>query len=131
MSQTLIIVPTFDDTNYVLVFGLILCLDKNTCLQRYFTGILLFRSASESEDFRFPVSRPDDVSSRPDAHLSLFHPSRRHAIPSGRQTDQPSSVRTTCIFVRTIRCVEKFLSNLNPFGRLSSPSRRLSVLDHL
>jgi hypothetical protein len=38
----------------------------------------------KSEDFRFPVSRPDDVSSRPDAHLST--------VPS---------VRTTCHTVRT------------------------------
>jgi hypothetical protein len=32
--------------------------------------------------------------SRPDDHLSLFHPSGRHAIPSGLQTDQASSVWT-------------------------------------
>jgi hypothetical protein len=65
---------------------------------------------------KFPVSRPNDVSSRPDAHLStvpsvwtsdrqasfvrtmchpvrmpiclLFHPSGRRVFPSGRQTDK-------------------------------------------
>jgi hypothetical protein len=67
--------------------------------------------------------------SRPDDNLSLFHPSGRHAIPSGLQTDQASSIRTTCLSVRTLHCVEKVLSSLHPFGRFSSTSERLSVLD--
>jgi hypothetical protein len=62
---------------------------------------------------------------------SLFHSSGRRAIPSGYQTDQASSIRTTCISVWTLHCVEKILSNLHPSGRLSSPSGRLSVLDQL
>jgi hypothetical protein len=45
--------------------------------------------------------------SRPDDHMSLFHPSGRRAIPSGLQTDQASFVRTMC------------LSSLHPSGRLS------------
>jgi hypothetical protein len=67
--------------------------------------------------------------SRPDDHLSLFHPSRRRAIPSGLQTDQASSVRTTCLSVWTLYCVEKVLSSLHLSGRFSSMSGRLSVLD--
>jgi len=67
--------------------------------------------------------------SRPDDHLSLFHPSRRRAIPSELQTDQASSVQMTCLSVRTLHCVEKVLSSLHPSGRFSSTSGRLSVLD--
>jgi hypothetical protein len=67
--------------------------------------------------------------SRPNDHLSLFHTSERRAIPSGLQTDQASSVRMTCLSVRTLHCVEKVLSSLHPSGRFSSTSRRLSVLD--
>jgi hypothetical protein len=37
----------------------------------------------------------------------------------------------TCISIRTLHCVEKFLSSLHQSGRLSSPSRLLSVLDKL
>jgi hypothetical protein len=36
--------------------------------------------------FRFPVSRPDDVSSRPDAHLST--------VPAVRTPDRPSIIRS-------------------------------------
>jgi hypothetical protein len=74
--------------------------------------------------------------SRPDDHLSLFHPSGRRTIPSGLQTDQASSVRTTflsvrtmCLSVRTLHCVEKVLSSLHPSGRFSSTSGHLSVLE--
>jgi hypothetical protein len=47
---------------------------------------------------KFPVSRPDDVSSRPDAHLSTV-PSVRTTCHSVRTSDrQASSVQTTCFF---------------------------------
>jgi hypothetical protein len=47
---------------------------------------------------KFPVSRLDDVSSRPDAHLSTI-PSVRTTCLSIRTLDrQASSVRTTCFF---------------------------------
>jgi hypothetical protein len=47
---------------------------------------------------KFPVSRPDDVSSRPDAHLSTA-PSVRTMCHLVRTPDTPaSSVRTTCFF---------------------------------
>jgi hypothetical protein len=48
-------------------------------------------TACKSEDFWFPVSRPDDVSSRSDAHLST--------VPSVWTTYH--TVRTTWIPVRT------------------------------
>jgi hypothetical protein len=47
---------------------------------------------------KFPVSRPDDVSSRQDAHLSTV-PSVRTTCHSVRTSDrQASSVQTTCFF---------------------------------
>jgi hypothetical protein len=47
---------------------------------------------------KFPVSRPDDVSSRPDAHLSTA-PYIRTMCHTVRTPDNPaSSVRTTCFF---------------------------------
>jgi hypothetical protein len=50
------------------------------------------------EDFRFPVSRLDEVSFRPDAHLSTAYPSGRRVHPD-RTPDRPvSSVRTTYLF---------------------------------
>jgi hypothetical protein len=78
--------------------------------------------------FRFPISRPDDVSSHPDAQLSRtpvvrttslsirtpfslkHHPFERRVIPS-----RPSPVSRS------------FYSSLHPSGRLSSPSGRLSA----
>jgi hypothetical protein len=67
--------------------------------------------------------------SRPDDHLSLFHPSEQRTILSGLQTNQASSVRTTCLSVRTLHCVEKVLSSLHPSGRFSSTSGHLSILN--
>jgi hypothetical protein len=68
--------------------------------------------------------------SHPDDHLSLFHPSGQHAIPFGLQTDQASSIRTTCSFRPNPYTVSRsFCSSLHPSGRLSSTSGRLSVLD--
>jgi hypothetical protein len=47
---------------------------------------------------KFPVSRPDDVSSHPDAHLSTI-PSVWTTYHSIRTSDKhTSSVRTTCFF---------------------------------
>jgi hypothetical protein len=47
---------------------------------------------------KFPVSRPDDVSSRPDFHLSTV-PSVRTTCLSVRTLDRhTSSIRTTCFF---------------------------------
>jgi hypothetical protein len=59
----------------------------------------------KSEDFRFPASRLNDVSSRPDAHLSIL-----------------PDVRTTC---HTVRTPDKLKHHL--FGRRGFPSGRFSV----
>jgi hypothetical protein len=80
---------------------------------------IIFRrlyTAKKIEDFRFPVSRPDDVSSHPDVHLfgRRVHPDRTPDRPA-------SSVRTLhCIekllfqlaSVRTLHCIEKLLFQL-------------------
>jgi hypothetical protein len=55
-------------------------------------------TAKKIEDFRFPVSRPDDVSSHPDAHLSTV-PSSEQRVHPDRTPDRPaSSVRMTYLF---------------------------------
>jgi hypothetical protein len=106
-------------------------------------------TAKNIEDFIFPVSRPDNVLSHPDAHLStvpfirttcypirtpicpLFHSSGRRVIPSGRQTNQhhPSGRRIFPCGPSTVS--RSFCSSLHPSGPLSIPSRRPSVIDQL
>jgi hypothetical protein len=61
----------------------------------------------------------------------LFHPSGRRAIPSGRPTDQASSVRTMYVPVRTFTISRSYYSSLHPSERFSSPSRRLLVINQL
>jgi hypothetical protein len=73
---------------------------------------IIFRrlcTAKKIEDFRLPVSRPDDVLSHPDAHLSIapFVQTTCHTVWT---PDRPaSSVRTTYLSVRTLYCIEKLL----------------------
>jgi hypothetical protein len=67
-----------------------------------------------SQRFQFPAIRPDNVSHRSDA-----------------LTDQASSIRTTCIPVRTFTVSRSYRYSLRPSGRFSSPSERLSVIDQL
>jgi hypothetical protein len=55
-------------------------------------------TAKKIEDFRFPISRPDDVLSRPDVHLSTV-PSVRTTCSSHQTLDRPiPSVWTTYLF---------------------------------
>jgi len=56
-------------------------------------------TACKSEEFRFPVSRPDDVSSRPDAHLSTV-PSVRTTCHTVRTPDRPSIIRPDDVHFR-------------------------------
>jgi hypothetical protein len=99
---------------------------RDSTIQKCSRDYVLFTS----QRFRFPASRPNDMSSRPDAHLSIapavqtkwhtirtpdtpkHHSSGRRGLPSG-----PSSASWS------------FCSSLHPFGRLSSPSGRLSVIE--
>jgi hypothetical protein len=69
-----------------------------------------------SQKFRFPISRPDDVSYCPDAHLS-----------------KASSVRTMRTFCPDLPLCRKVsnCSSLYPSRRFSSISERHSVLDKL
>jgi hypothetical protein len=62
---------------------------------------------------KFPVSRPDDVSSRPDAHLSTV-PSVRTTCHSIRTSNrQASSVWTMCFFrLDTYIASRSFCANL-------------------
>jgi hypothetical protein len=85
-------------------------------------------TAKKIEDFRFPVSRPDDVLSRPDAHLSIA-PFVRTTCHTVRMPDRPaSSVRTTYLFVRTLHCIEKLLFQLASV-RTSQQPVRTSISD--
>jgi hypothetical protein len=59
----------------------------------------------------------------------LLHPSRRCVIPSGCQTDQHHSSGRRASSVQTFHCIEKFLFQLDPFGRFSSTFGCTSVLD--
>jgi len=82
------------------------------------------------EDFRFPVSRPDDVSSSPNVHLST--------VPSVRMTCsfRPDARQTSIILLNDVSfpsgpytVSRSFYSSLHPSEPLSSPSRRPSVID--
>jgi hypothetical protein len=87
-------------------------------------------TAKKIEDFRFPVSRPDDVSSRPDVHLSTV-PSVRTTCSSRPDAKQTSIIRPDDVsFPYGPYTVSRsFCSSLHPSGHLSSPSGRLSVLE--
>jgi hypothetical protein len=61
---------------------------------------------------KFHVSRPDDVSSRPDIRQTSIICPDDVLIPSGH-----------------LHCIEKLLCQLGPFGRFSNTSGRLSVLE--
>jgi hypothetical protein len=121
----------------VLVFGLILFWTKTlVCKDGFITGIPLFRSASEDSALItsqkiFGSLSAVQTTCHPVRTLicPLLHPSGRCAIPSRRQTDQASSVWTTCFPFGPITVSRSFCSILHPYGRLNSPSRRLSVLD--
>jgi hypothetical protein len=103
--------------------------NRDSTIQKCFRR---FCTACKSEDFQFPVSRPEDraipsgrssvhSSSRPDdvpyhsdARQTKHHPFGRRGLPSG-----PSTIsRSLC-------------ASLHPFGRLSSPSGRRPVIDQL
>jgi hypothetical protein len=86
--------------------------------------------AKKIEDFRFPVSRPDDVSSRPDAHLSTI-PSIRTTCSSRPDARQTSIIRPDDVSFPSgpYTVLRSFCSSLHPSGHRSSPSGSLSVLE--
>jgi hypothetical protein len=89
-------------------------------------------TAKKIEDFRFPVSRPDDVSSCLDAHLSTV-PSVRKTCSSRSDTRQTRIIRPDdeCFLSRPYTVLRSFYSSLHLFGPLSSPSGHPSVINHL
>jgi hypothetical protein len=86
------------------------------CKDTVLSGIPLFRVMSEDSALlsRQKFSVPYQLSER-SCHpvrtsiCLLFHQSERRTLPSGRQSDQASSVRTTCIFRPDLYCFEKLL----------------------
>jgi hypothetical protein len=89
-------------------------------------------TAKNIEDFRFPVSRPDDVSSRLDAHLSNapFVRTTCSSRPDARQTSiiHPDDVSFPSEPYTVSR---SFCSSLHPSRPLSNPSGRPSMIDQL
>jgi hypothetical protein len=101
------------------VISYILIGQNHLYVKMLFNRVSAFRRATEdsalfsSQRFRFLASRPDDVSSRPDAQLFIV-PSRPDDVtfrPDVLQT-KASSVRTMCFYVRTLLCIEKLLFQL-------------------
>jgi len=84
------------------------------------------------EDFRFPVSRPDNVSSRPNTHLSTV-PSVRTTYSSQPDARQTSIIRPNDVSFPSgpYTVSRSFCSSLHLSGPLNSPSRRPSVIDQL
>jgi hypothetical protein len=83
------------------------------------------------EDFRLPVSRPNDVLSRLDVHLSTVRSVRTtcSSRPDARQT---SIIHPDDVSFRPDPTLSRsFCSSLHPSGHLSSPSGRPSVIDQL
>jgi hypothetical protein len=91
----------------------------------------IFRStAKKVKDFRFDVSHPDDVSSRPDAHQSTV-PSVRTTCSSQPDARQTSIIRPDEVSFpsRPYTVSRSFCSSMHPFGHLNSPFGCLSVLE--
>jgi hypothetical protein len=93
------------------------------------TGIPLF-SVCKSEEFKFPLSRPDDraiPSGRPSVHCSI----RPDDVSSHLDARHTSIIHPDEVFIpsgpHTIS--RSFCASLHPSGRFSSTSRRLPVLD--
>jgi hypothetical protein len=106
--------------------GLILCLDKNPyiCKDAVKQGVPLFRvmsedSACKSEEFKFPVSRPDDQaipSGRPSVHCSI----RLDDVSSRPNARQISIIHPDEVFIPSRPHTESrsFCASLHPSGRL-------------
>jgi hypothetical protein len=106
------------------VFG-----QNHSSVKMLYTGIPLFR-VCKSEEFKFPVSRPDDraiPSGRPSVHYSI-RPDDVSSRPNARQT---SIIRPDEVFIpsgpHTVS--RSFCASLHPSERFSITSGRLPVLD--
>jgi hypothetical protein len=85
-------------------------------------------TAKKVEDFRFPISRPDDVLSRPDVHLSIALSVRTTCHPVRTPNRPASSDQTTYLSIRTPHCIEKHLFQL-AFVQTSQQPIRTSISD--
>jgi len=87
-------------------------------------------TAKKIEDFSFPVSCPEDMSSRPDAHLSTV-PSVWTTCSSRPDARQTSIIRLDDVSFPSgpYTVSRSFCSSLHPSGHRSSPSGRISVLE--
>jgi len=99
-----IFVPEWPKGEFVSIWPHYVFWTKSLVYKRCITGILLFRNASESEDFSVPYQpsgrsshtvrtpiyhcsiRPDDVPYCPNSKQTKHHPSGRHVSPSGPST---------------------------------------------
>jgi hypothetical protein len=89
-------------------------------------------SACKSEEFKFPVSRPDDqaISSGRPSINSSNHPDDMPFRPDARQI---SIIRLDDVFIPSgpYTISRSFYASLHLFGRLCSPSGNPSVIDQL
>jgi hypothetical protein len=88
---------------------------------------IIFRrlcTAKKIEDFSFPFSHPEDVSSHPDAHLSTV-PSVRTTCSSRPDARQTSIIRLDDISFPSgpLHCIEKLLFQLAPIRLSQQPVR--------
>jgi hypothetical protein len=109
------------------------------CKDAVLQGIPLFRSVSEDSELLDSQKISDSLSvvrmivpSRPDAHLSTVSSVRTTCLTvrTPRQNHHHSSERRV-ISIRTFTVSRSYYSSLHLSGRLSSPSGRLSVTDQL
>jgi hypothetical protein len=103
-------------------------INKDSTCQSIFRRLC---TAKKIEDFRFPVSRPDDMLSDRTPIYPLLHSSGRSVIPSGRQTDQHHPSRRHIFPSRPFTISRSFCSSLHPSRPLNIPSGRPSVIDQL
>jgi hypothetical protein len=87
-------------------------------VKMFLSGIPLFRVMKILHSFQVKSFQSPCQPSGRSCHPVLtpisppFHLFGRRALPSERQSDQASSVRTTCIFRPDLYCIEKLLIQL-------------------
>jgi hypothetical protein len=113
------------------MIGFILVRQNHLYVNVFLTGIPLFKVPSEDSALLASQKNFSSLSAvRTTCHhvwtliYSLFHPSRRRAIPFGRRQNKhhPSGPFTIS---------RSFCYSLHPSGRLNSPSRIRPVIDQL
>jgi len=96
------------------------------------TKSLMCKDAVNRDSTFRVMSRLEENSSSLSAVRTMCHPVRTPICllhSSGRQTVQHHLSGRRASSVRKLHCIEKFMFQLDPSGRLSSKSGRLSVLE--